>query len=62
MSKWGTMAQLAQTLGVSVRTAERLRDANLKKGKHYKSKTPGSRYLIYDIEACEKTINKLCSV
>lgn len=62
MTRWGTMAQLAQVLGVSVRTAERLRDANLRKGKHYKSKTPGSRYLIYDIEACEKTINKLCSV
>lgn len=62
MSKWVTMAELAVSLGVSVRTAERLRDANLKKGKHYKSKTPGSRYLIYDIEACEKTINRLCSV
>ena len=62
MSRYGTLRDLAVLLGVSERTVIRMRDSRLKKGKHFKSKTPGSRYLIYDLEACEKTINRLCSV
>ncbi len=62
MTTWVTIKELANQSRVSVRTMEKMRDSSFKIGKHYRRKTPGSRNLLYDLEACEKTINRLCSV
>jgi len=56
------MKELAAHARVSVRTMEKIRDSSLVLGKHYRRKTPGSRNWLYNLEACDKTITKLCSV
>ena len=62
MTSWVTIKELADHARVSVRPMEKMRDSSFDIGKHYRRKTPGSRNWLYNLEACDKTITRLCSV
>ena len=61
--KWVSQQVASETLGVSISTLQRWRNKDnfLSLGKHYRRKSPVSKIVLYDLEACEKTINRLCS-
>ena len=61
--KWVSQQLASETLGVSISTLQRWRNKDnfLALGKHYRRKSPVSKIVLYDLEACEKTINRLCS-
>ena len=62
MKVWITQGEMAEQLGVSIPTLYRWRESNqLELGKHYRRKTPNSRILLYNLEACENTLSKLCT-
>ena len=52
---------MAKHLRVSERSLYDLREAHLKAGKHFRRLTPNSKRLLYDVDACEKTLSRLCT-
>tara|TARA_R100001163_G_C4993610_1_gene145288 strand:+ start:104 stop:304 length:201 start_codon:yes stop_codon:yes gene_type:complete len=61
MTNWLTTAEMAKHLRVSERSLYDLREAHLKAGKHFRRLTPNSKRLLYDVDACEKTLSRLCT-
>ena len=61
--KWVTQVEACSALGVGTSTIQKWRnkDKILELGKHYRRQTPTSRVLVYNLEACEKTLSKLCT-
>ena len=62
-NKWVTQVEACEALGMGKSTIQKLRnkDKILVIGKHYRRQTPTSRVLVYNLEACEKTLSKLCT-
>ena len=60
---WVSQKEASNALGVSEVTLQRWRNKQdiLKMGKHYRRKTPTDRAILYDLDACEKTLAALCS-
>tara|TARA_Y100000593_G_scaffold62336_1_gene115498 strand:+ start:1743 stop:1943 length:201 start_codon:yes stop_codon:yes gene_type:complete len=61
MTNWLTTSEMAKHLRVSERSLYDLREAHLKAGKHFRRLTPNSKRLLYDVDACEKTLSRLCT-
>jgi len=61
--KWVTQVEACEALGLAKSTIQKLRnkDKILVMGKHYRRKTPTSRNLLYNLEACDKTLSKVCT-
>ena len=61
--KWVSQKIASDSLGVSTSTLQRWRNKEqiLQLGKHYRRKSPVSKVVLYDLEACEKTLNRLCT-
>jgi transposase len=61
--QWVSQRAASDSLGVSESTLQRWRNKHniLKLGQHYRYKSPVSKALLYNLEACEETINPLCS-
>tara|TARA_R100000458_G_C8032650_1_gene87476 strand:+ start:93 stop:302 length:210 start_codon:yes stop_codon:yes gene_type:complete len=61
--QWVSQKEASNALGVSESTLQRWRNKQdlLKMGKHYRRKTPTDRSILYDLNACEKTITAACS-
>lgn len=61
---WVNQKKAVEALGVSASTLQRWRKNEPKIlviKKHYRLKTPTSRELLYNLEACENTLSRLCS-
>jgi hypothetical protein len=60
---WITQRKASDALGVSESTLQRWRNKEhiLQIGKHYRRKSPVSKVVLYNLEACEKTLNRLCT-
>ena len=60
---WVTQRKASDVLGVSESTLQKWRnkDKILIIGKHFRRKTPTNQQLLYNLDACEKTLSKLCS-
>ena len=60
---WITQRKASDALGVSESTLQKWRnkDKILVIGKHFRRKTPTNQQLLYNLEACEKTLSKLCT-
>jgi hypothetical protein len=60
---WVSQREASKALGVCESTLQKWRnkDQLLKIGKHYRRKTPKAGALLYDLDACEKTITAACS-
>ena len=60
---WVTQRKASDALGVSESTLQKWRnkDKILVIGKHFRRKTPTNQQLLYNLEACEKTLSKLCT-
>ena len=52
---------MAKHLRVSERSLYDLREAHFQKGKHFRRLTPNSKRLLYDLDACEKTMSRICT-
>ena len=61
MTTWLTTSEMAKHLRVSERSLYDLRDAHLKAGKHFRRKTPTNQAILYNLDACEKTLSRLCT-
>ena len=61
--QWVSQREASNALGVSESTLQRWRNKQelLKMGKHYRRKTPTDKAIIYNLNACEKTLAALCS-
>ena len=61
--KWVTQVEACEALGMGKSTIQKLRnkDKILVIAKHYRRKTPTSKVLLYNLEACDKTLSRLCS-
>jgi|TARA_R100001594_G_scaffold122929_1_gene159231 hypothetical protein len=62
--KWVSQKDAIETLGVSESTLKRWRNNEpkiLEFGRHFRLKTPTSRQLLYNLDACEKTLSRLCT-
>ena len=61
--KWVTQVEACEALGMGKSTIQKLRnkDKILVIGKHYRRKTPTNQQLLYNLEACENTLTRLCS-
>tara|TARA_R100000458_G_scaffold964_1_gene822 strand:- start:198 stop:407 length:210 start_codon:yes stop_codon:yes gene_type:complete len=61
--KWVTQVEACEAFCLSKSSIQKLRnkDKILVMGKHYRRKTPTSKVLLYNLEACDKTLSKLCS-
>jgi len=61
--KWVTQVEACEAFCLSKSSIQKLRnkDKILEIGKHYRRKTPTSKVLLYNLEACDKTLSKLCS-
>tara|TARA_R100001463_G_scaffold41641_1_gene87800 strand:+ start:1106 stop:1315 length:210 start_codon:yes stop_codon:yes gene_type:complete len=61
--KWVTQVEACEAFCLSKSSIQKLRnkDKILVIGKHYRRKTPTSKILLYNLEACDKTLSKLCS-
>ncbi len=61
--KWVTQRSASDALGVSESTLQRWRNKEkiLVMGKHFRRTTPTNQKLLYDLEACEKTLHQLCT-
>ena len=59
---WITQRMASDALGVSESTLQKWRnkDKILVIGKHFRRKTPTNQQLLYNLEACENTLSKLC--
>ena len=60
---WVTQRKASDALGVSESTLQKRRnkDKILVIGKHFRRKTPTNQQLLYNLEACENTLSKLCT-
>ena len=60
---WVTQRKASDALGVSESTLQRWRnkDKILEIGKHFRRKTPTNQALLYNLDACEKTLSRLCT-
>ena len=60
---WVTQRKASDALGVSESTLQKWRnkDKILVIGKHFRRKTPTNQQLLYNLEACEKTLSRLCT-
>ena len=60
---WITQRKASEALGVSESTLQKWRnkDKILVIGKHFRRKTPTNQQLLYNLEACDKTLSRLCS-
>ena len=60
---WVTQRKASDALGVSESTLQKWRnkDKILVIGKHFRRKTPTNQQLLYNLEACEKTLHQLCT-
>ena len=61
---WVDTKKAIEVLGVSASTLQRWRNQEpkiLELKKHYRLKTPTSRELLYNLNACEKTLLSLCT-
>ena len=62
---WVTQRKASDALGVSESTLKRWRNNEpkiLEFGRHFRLKTPTSRQLLYNLDACEKTLSRLCTI
>ena len=59
---WVTQRKASDALGVSESTLQKWRnkDKILEIGKHFRRKTPTNQQLLYNLDACEKTLSRLC--
>ena len=60
---WVTQRKASDALGVSESTLQRWRnkDKILEIGKHFRRKTPTNQAILYNLDACEKTLSRLCT-
>ena len=60
---WITQRKASDALGVSEATLQKWRnkDKILVIGKHFRRTTPTNQQLLYNLEACENTLSKLCT-
>ena len=60
---WVTQRKASDALVVSESTLQKWRnkDKILVIGKNYRRKTPTNQQLLYNLEACENTLTRLCS-
>jgi len=60
---WVTQRKASDALGVSESTLQKWRnkDKILEIGKHFRRKTPTNQQLLYNLDACEKTLSRLCT-
>ena len=61
---WVTQRKASDALGVSESTLQRWRNKEpviLEMKKHYRRKTPTNKQLLYNLDACEKTLSRLCT-
>ena len=60
---WVTQRKASDALGVSESTLQKWRnkDKILLIGKHFRRKTPTNQQLLYNLDACEKTLSRLCT-
>ena len=60
---WVTQRKASDALGVSESTLQKWRnkDKILEIGKHFRRKTPTNKQLLYNLDACEKTLSRLCT-
>ena len=60
---WVTQRKASDSLGVSESTLQKWRnkDKILEIGKHFRRKTPTNQQLLYNLDACEKTLSRLCT-
>ncbi len=60
---WVTQRKASDALGVSESTLQKWRnkDKILEIGKHFRRKTPTNQALLYNLDACEKTLSRLCT-
>jgi len=61
MKRWIDRAEMLNYLKISHTTLWRMQKAHFTIGKHYRRKTPASKSYLYDLEACEKTLSRLCA-
>ena len=61
--KWVTQAEACEAFSLSKSAIQAMRnkEKTFVIGKHYRRKTPKSRVYVYNLEACNKTLSKLCS-
>ena len=60
---WVTQRKASDALGVSESTLQKWRnkDKILEIGKHFRRKTPTNQAILYNLDACEKTLSRLCT-
>ena len=61
---WVDTKKATEALGVSASTLQRWRNKEpviLEMGKHFRRKTPTNKQLLYNLDACEKTLSRLCT-